>query len=104
MLRLLAGTFGESDDREAGDTALQMRFDLDPARLEPDERMREGAGNHSSTLRAGLIHVCADFVPVCLKPGTFNFALFAVILEASSNVGGTSNGDRPCCPDGRGSW
>ena len=33
-----------------GSAALQVRLDLDPARIEPDERMGDGAGEHVATL------------------------------------------------------
>ena len=47
MLRLLARAVGEPDDREAGDARLQVRLDLDPARLETDEGLRERASEHA---------------------------------------------------------
>jgi len=39
VLRLLTCAVREPDDREARDARLEMRLDLDLARLEPDERM-----------------------------------------------------------------
>ena len=33
-----------------GARELQVRLDLDPARVEPDERMRDGASEHVATL------------------------------------------------------
>ena len=50
VLRLLAGAVGKSYDREARDAGLQMRFDLDLARLEPDEGMCERASEHHATV------------------------------------------------------
>src|SRR5581483_11718191 len=50
LLRLLAGAVGEADDRERRHAALQMRLDLDAARLEADESMRDGACEHVATL------------------------------------------------------
>ena len=51
VLRLLARPICETDDREAGNPALEVRLYLDTARFEPDQRMREGASDHASTLR-----------------------------------------------------
>ncbi len=54
VLRLLAGAVGEPDDRERGLLArAQVRLDLDAARLEADERERDGAAEHASTVRGG---------------------------------------------------
>ena len=50
VLRLLAGAVGKSYDREARDAGLQVRFDLDLARLEPDEGMGERASEHHPTV------------------------------------------------------
>ena len=50
LLRLLAGTVGEADDGEGRHTPLQMRFDLDPARIDADERVGDGACEHTVTL------------------------------------------------------
>ena len=46
VLRLLARTVGETDDREARDPRLEMRLDLDLPRLEADERMGDRASEH----------------------------------------------------------
>jgi hypothetical protein len=43
FLGLLAGAVGEPDDREGGSATLQVRLDLDPARVEADE----GVGDRS---------------------------------------------------------
>ena len=48
---LLAGAVGEPDDREGGDAVLDVRLDLDPARIETDERVGDRACEHASTLR-----------------------------------------------------
>ena len=50
FLRLLARAVGKADDRERRHTLLQMRFDLDPARIDADERMGDGACEHTVTL------------------------------------------------------
>jgi hypothetical protein len=50
MLRFLTGAVGQADDRERRRTALQVRFDLDAARIEADERMRDRACEHVVTL------------------------------------------------------
>ena len=46
LLRLLAGAVGETDDRERRGAALEMRLDLDPPRLEPDESVGDRACEH----------------------------------------------------------
>jgi len=48
MLGLLAGAIREPDDREPGDTGLEMRLDLDLPWLETDESMSDRACEHSS--------------------------------------------------------
>ncbi len=50
FLRLLARTVGEADDREGRHTLLQMCFDLDAARIDADERVGDGACEHTVTL------------------------------------------------------
>jgi hypothetical protein len=62
MLRLLARAVGEPDDREAGNTSLEMRFDLDTTRLEADESMRDGAREHVANLDGSESAVCTSFV------------------------------------------
>ena len=54
VLRLLAGAVGEPHDREAGDAVVEVRLDLDAAGVEADERMRDGAREHSSQARLPL--------------------------------------------------
>jgi hypothetical protein len=64
LLGLLAGTVGEPDDRERGLlTRAQVRLDLDSARLEPDERERDRATEHPSTVRREASRVRTGFVP-----------------------------------------
>ena len=50
LLGLLAGAVGEPDDRQPGQAALDVGLDLDPPRLEPDERVRDRARQHLPTL------------------------------------------------------
>ena len=50
FLRLLAGAVRESDDREDRRTGLEERFDFDPSRVEPDERMGNRSGEHLLSL------------------------------------------------------
>ena len=49
-----AGAVGEADDREAGDAGVDVRLDLDPARLEPDERVGDGAREHATDATPAL--------------------------------------------------
>ena len=50
MLRLLTRTVGEADDRERRCTVLQMRFDLDAARVETEQGVSGRAGEHVATV------------------------------------------------------
>jgi hypothetical protein len=55
VLRLLAGAVGEPDDRERRLRArAQVRFHLDAPWLEADERERDRATEHSSTVRTNV--------------------------------------------------
>ena len=49
---LLAGAVGKADDREAGDAVANVSLDVDPPRLEADERMRDRACEHAASLGA----------------------------------------------------
>ena len=51
LARLLAGAVGEPDDREAGNAVANVRLDVDPSRLEADERMRDRACKHDIDAR-----------------------------------------------------
>jgi hypothetical protein len=51
VLGFLAGTVGQADDGEARHPAVDVRLDLDAARLETDEGVGDGAREHASTLR-----------------------------------------------------
>ncbi len=46
LLRLLAGAVGQPDDRERRDAELQVSLDLDSARIEADESVRDRAREH----------------------------------------------------------
>ena len=49
VLRLLTGAIGEPDDRERGQVGREeVRLDVDPARLEPDDGGGESAREHAS--------------------------------------------------------
>jgi hypothetical protein len=50
LLRLLAGAVGEAYDRECRSAALEVRFDLDPSRVEPDKSVSDGSGEHLLSL------------------------------------------------------
>ena len=47
--------------RERLQPALDVRLDLDAARLDPDERMGDGACEHVARLGGNHARVCADF-------------------------------------------
>ena len=53
VLRLLARPVGEPDDREARNARLEVRLDLDLARLEADERVGDRACEHPRHGRHG---------------------------------------------------
>ena len=61
--RLLAGAVGEADDREARQAVADVRLHVDPARLEPDERMGDRACEHAPRLGAEPSRRIAGFVP-----------------------------------------
>ena len=63
LLRLLAGAIGEPDDREGRHPRLEVRLDLDAARLEADEGVGERTCEHAATLRRRGVRDCVDFVP-----------------------------------------
>ena len=52
LFGFLTRSVGKADDREARDAELQVRFDLDAARLEADERVRDRPREHLPTLAA----------------------------------------------------
>ena len=55
---------GQADDREPGQAAVDVRLDLDAARLEADERVSDGAREHTVDARdtpvTGGERVCAN--------------------------------------------
>ena len=63
-LRLLARAVGQPDDGERGQSALDVRLDLDPARVDADERVRDGASQHVARLGDELSHVRHGCVPI----------------------------------------
>jgi hypothetical protein len=67
MLRFLARTVGEADDREPGNSRLEMRFDLDPPRLETDQRMRDRTSEHAATVGTKASPKGNAFVPNCYR-------------------------------------
>jgi hypothetical protein len=90
VLRLLAGAVGEADDRKAGDPALEVRLDLDPARLEADDGVRDRAREHASRLGRRTARMCAGSAP---KPFFFD-SLFRDLLGGCSNAATFC----VCCP------
>ena len=83
MLRLLARAIGEPHDRERGLlTRAQVGLDLDPTRLEADERERDSAAEHPPTVRPNPLQHCAAYVtteergrsPEPLRPEGDSFA------------------------------
>jgi hypothetical protein len=50
LLRLLARAIDHSNEREGGEAALNMSFDLDPTRFEADQCERDRAREHPSKL------------------------------------------------------
>ena len=61
VLRLCARAVGEPDDREAGDAAVDVRLHLDAAWLETDERVGDGAREHSSEATPGSASGSSQF-------------------------------------------
>jgi hypothetical protein len=69
MLRLLAGAIREPDDGETRDAVLEVRLDFDPASIETDEGMGNGAREHRPTLRGIHARVCAGSGPKSRSAG-----------------------------------
>ena len=63
FLRLLARPVGEADDRERRQPPLEVRLDLDAARVDADERVGDRACEHRPTLGGGKLRVCAGVAP-----------------------------------------
>ena len=68
--RLRARAVGQADDHERRDAVLDVGLDLDPPRLEADERMGDCACEHASTLRRNPSTACADSVSSFVQPQT----------------------------------
>ena len=85
-----ARTVGQADDHERRQPVLvDVRLDLDATRLEPDERMGDGACKHASTLRRKPPRLPNAFrTTPCV-----NDAMSLMILVAGPARGGT--GDDP---------
>jgi ADP-ribose pyrophosphatase len=63
MLRLLASTVRETDDGEARDAVLEMRFDLDLASVKADQGMGNSAREHRPKLGGRSARVCVESAP-----------------------------------------
>ena len=50
MLGLLAGAVSQADERECRQAVLKVRLDVDPARVEPDQRMRNRSCEHVANI------------------------------------------------------
>ncbi len=76
LARLLARPVGEPDDRERGHLAVEPRLDLDTARLEAHEGVRDGAGEHGSTVgvRASRMGDGVEPGPCRFVPGAGAYA------------------------------
>src|SRR5204862_81327 len=57
--RFGARTVRQADDYEGRSAAVDVSLDLDAPRLQADERMRDCASEHASTLRSGGVRLCA---------------------------------------------
>ena len=86
LLRLLAGAVGEADDRERRHAELEVRLDLDAAGVEADERVRDGAGEHTSKLGANVCRVCAGSVPKVELLGPRDEHVFEVLARAAARA------------------
>ena len=60
--RLSARAVGQADDHERGNAVRDVGFDFDPPSLEADERMRDCACEHASTLRGKRLRLSQIFV------------------------------------------
>jgi hypothetical protein len=58
VLRLLAGSVGETDDRKRRLAELDVRLDFDPARVEADEGVGEHPCEHDSIEARTGTRVC----------------------------------------------
>jgi hypothetical protein len=69
VLRLLAGSVGETDDRESRDSGLEVCFDLDLARFEADESVSHRACQHANTVPGRRSRVVTVFPERELQAG-----------------------------------
>jgi hypothetical protein len=67
VLRLLARTIGQPDDREPWNSRLEVRFDLHLARLETDEGVSDRASEHTATVGTKALPEGNAFVPNPLR-------------------------------------
>ena len=58
MLRLLAGAVSQAYERECRQAVLKVRLDVDPARVEPDQRMRDRSCEHVANIGNKQSRVC----------------------------------------------
>src|SRR4029079_870006 len=75
---------GEADDREGGNAELKVRLDLDAAGVQADERVRDGAGEHTSQLGAHLRRVRDGSVAKVELLGPRDEHVFEVLAGAAA--------------------
>jgi len=68
VLRFLASTVREADDRESGHAPLEVGFHFDPSGIEPDDCVRNRAREHAVTL-GGQIARVRDIFVTCRTQG-----------------------------------
>src|SRR5262249_51737472 len=69
LLRFLACTIREADDREGGNAALQVSFDLDPPGVEANQGVRESSREHVVRLEDATGSLRASFVTIRPQSG-----------------------------------
>ena len=52
LTSIAAGAVGEPDDRERRQSPLEVRFNLHPAGVQPDKRVRDRSCEHRPTLES----------------------------------------------------
>ena len=78
LLGLLAGAIGQPDDRKGGNSLLQVRLDLHPPRLQPDERVGQHLREHVIRLGGEASRVCHESGPkATLEPPQLLFEIRA---------------------------
>jgi hypothetical protein len=90
LLRLLAGAVGQADDGEAGHAAVEVRLDLDTACVQADERMRDCACEHGSTLAPKRARIAHPSAPKVLLP----FSWRTVHTRSRGACATTQSGER----------